>query len=36
MAPVGLEPGSVWIVYVLPYPVCPYTNIVSLYPKKSN
>ena len=34
MTPVGFEPGSVWIVYVLPDPVCPYVNIVSLYPQK--
>ena len=34
MVPIGFEPGSVWIVYVLPDPVCPYTSIVSLYPKK--
>ena len=34
MTPVGFEPGSVWIVYVLPDPVCPYANIVSLYPQK--
>ena len=34
MAPVGFEPGSVWIVYVLPDPVCLYANIVSLYPQK--
>ena len=27
---VGFEPGSVWIVYVLPDPVCPYANIVTL------
>ena len=30
MTPVGFEPGSVWIVYVLLGPVCPYANIVSL------
>ena len=34
MAPVGFEPGGVWIVYVLPDPVCPYANIVSLYSQK--
>ena len=34
MAPIGFEPGSVWIVYVLLDPVCPYANIVSLYPQK--
>ena len=34
MAPVGFKPGSVWIVYVLPDPVCLYINIVSLYPQK--
>ena len=30
MAPVGFEPSSVWIVYVLPDSVCPYANIVPL------
>ena len=34
VAPVGFEPGSVWIVYVLPDAVCPYANIVSLYSQK--
>ena len=34
MAPVGFEPGSVWIAYVLSDPVCPFANIVSLYPQK--
>ena len=30
ITPVGFEPGSVWIVYILPDPVCPYANIVPL------
>ena len=30
MVPVGFEPGSVWVVYVLPDPVYPYANIVPL------
>ena len=34
MAPVGFEPGSVCIVYVLPDIVCQYANIVSLYSQK--
>ena len=34
MAPIGFEPVSVWIVYVLLDPVSPYANIVSLYPQK--
>ena len=34
MAPVGFEPGSVWIVYALTDPVCPYANTVSLYLQK--